>query len=66
MATKQKIKLLITRDAHASTRALQKAQFIKPLQFSYCQPIVEQIIGKKQIVVIKFMKFTQKYLAARF
>jgi len=36
------------RDAHANPRALQKALFIKPLQFSYFQPIV------KQIVVINF------------
>jgi len=48
----KKINLLITRDAHASPGASQKAQFIKSLQLSYFQPIV------KQIVVIKFTKFT--------
>jgi len=37
--------------AHASSRASQKARFIKSLQFSDFQPIV------KQIVVIIFMKF---------
>jgi len=60
MATKQKIKFLITHDAHASPSASQKAQFIKSQQFSYFQPIV------KQIVDIKFMKFTLIYLATQF
>jgi len=42
----------MTSVVRASPCGSQKAQFIKSLQFSYFQPIV------KQIIVIKFMKFT--------
>jgi len=43
--------------AHPSPRASQKARFLKSLQFSCFQSFVKQIVGKKQIVVIEFMKF---------
>jgi len=41
------------RDMHASLRTLQKARFIKSLQFSYFL-FSKRIVGKN--IVIKFMK----------